>query len=140
MAEQTKKTETTAAEAKTTKAKVKKQQKPQNLVTKARESLAGVIELGNKGVAQVQATGEKAVAWLREDSVKAVKDQAAKGREVAVAQVKKVDDAVERTVTTVEERLEPVNAKLPAKAQELVKRGQTQAREARAKVRERISA
>lgn len=137
MAEQT---NTTAEGTKTAKAKVKKQQKDQGLVAKARATVANVIEHGTKGVGQVQEAGEKAVAWLREDSVKAVKDQAAKGREVAVAQVKKVDDAVERTVTTVEERLEPVNAKLPAKAQELVKRGQTQAREARAKVRERISA
>ncbi len=137
MAEQT---NTTAAGTKTAKAKVKKQQKDQGLVAKARANVANVIEFGTKGAAQVQEAGEKAVAWLREDSVKAVKDQAAKGREVAVAQVKKVDDVVERTVTSVEERLEPVNAKLPAKAQELVKRGQTQAREARAKVRERISA
>jgi len=135
MAEQTaKKTEETTAKA------AAAPEAAQDLASKAREALSQVLETGVKGARKAQEYGELAITWLREDSVEAVKTQASNAKETAVSQVKKMDEAIEKTVTTIEERFEPVNTKLPSKAQDMVKRGQNQAREARAKLRERISA
>ena len=138
MAEQTaKKTEGTTAKA------AEAPEAPEaahDLASKAREALSQVLETGVKGARKAQEYGELAITWLREDSIEAVKAQASSAKETAVTQGKKMDEAIEKTVTTIEERFEPVNTKLPSKAQDMVKRGQNQAREARAKLRERMSA